>query len=257
MPFQVPPVLPDYSKLVAVLNQSGLQKANPPTYQILLQLIQAVQQSQNAIVGGNVTNISGGGITSVAVDPNGAIIGDGVGIPLACQVDGTTIQIIGDTLVATSGLVAFGVSAVNTFGGSVAGPGGFTVPPNTQLLLVSGVPGFVIVPFRIYVSAHQDDNSANNALWSPTTSCEVVYNTTGFPVIATGSATIFSAAVGTHNQTSINDTVASLVAGATLDAYLNKDVIVRTNNTINCVSTANKFINNVVTTSLAYLLVPG
>lgn len=44
MPFQPPPSLPDLNKLIPVLQNSGIQKDNPPLYQVIWNLIKAVQQ---------------------------------------------------------------------------------------------------------------------------------------------------------------------------------------------------------------------
>jgi|SRR6185295_4839904 len=263
MGFQQPPTLPDYAKLITSLNESTVQKWNPALYQILKNLIQAVQQSQDVIVNNAadvINNFSGGGLTSVAVDPAGAILGDGTpGGPLRVQVDGTTIQILADTLVASAGLTAFGVNFTQVWVNGSIGGGGLTISPNSTIGTISGVPNFVIAPIKIYCSAHQDDNGGvpNNGIATPTSSAELVFNTTGFPVIGTTSANIFFASVGNHNQTSLNEPVAALVAGALLNDYKGKDVIVRTTNTGNVTVTGNTIMNITTTVGVAYLLIPA
>jgi hypothetical protein len=64
MGFQLPPTLPDYSKLNQVLNSSGMQKVNPPVYEILSRLIQAVQQSQDTFISNVITNTVNNNITN-------------------------------------------------------------------------------------------------------------------------------------------------------------------------------------------------
>lgn len=251
MGFQQPPSLPDYSKLLFELNNSGAQKWNPAVYDILKKLIAAVQQSQNVIVGGTATASAFNG---VLVDPNGAILGDGLATPLKCQVDGTTIQIIADTLVATSGLIAFGASSTTLFCNGVAGASGFSVAANTALLTIAPVPGSVIMPIAMYVSVNQNDNGHNDALWSPNAAIDLVYNMTGFPVITTSSVQCLQTIVGSHLQTSINQPVAAMTAGATLDAFLGVGVIARTNNTSTSNSTANKFMHAGCAVAVAYLV---
>jgi len=94
--FQQPPVLPDYQKLKIILTNSGVQKWNPPVYDILSRLIDAVSQSQDVIT--SPAN------TDIIVDPNGAILGDGTTSgPLRVSVDGVTITIVGDQLVGAAG----------------------------------------------------------------------------------------------------------------------------------------------------------
>lgn len=103
MPFQPPPTLPDYSKLVFMLNQSGVQKWNPAVYDILKNLIQAVQQSQDVIAPAVAEAASGGGsgLTFVSVDPLGALSGDGTpSSPLAVIPDGVSITINGSNQLA-------------------------------------------------------------------------------------------------------------------------------------------------------------
>lgn len=51
MSFQVPPTLPDFSKLITSLNASNVQTWNPELHLILKQLIQASGQSQQVITG--------------------------------------------------------------------------------------------------------------------------------------------------------------------------------------------------------------
>ncbi len=58
MGFQVPPTLPDYSKLTFMLNNSGVQKWNPAVYDILKNLIAAVQQSQDTFVSTTIEEIT-------------------------------------------------------------------------------------------------------------------------------------------------------------------------------------------------------
>jgi hypothetical protein len=130
MPFQPSPSLPDYSKLTFMLNSSGVQKWNPAVYDILKNLIAAVQQSQDTIVnnaGDLIQNISSGGGT-VSVDPAGALSGDGsAGSPLAVKVDNTTIQILTDKLsgIAVIQEVTFAISAA---GIAAAGTGVLASP---------------------------------------------------------------------------------------------------------------------------------
>jgi hypothetical protein len=256
MGFQQPPALPDYSKLLTSLNASDVQKWNPPLYNILKLLIQAVGQSQDVITK-NAADVINNFASAVIVDPNGAILGDGTsGSPLKTNPDGTTIQIIANQLVATAGAVIFTSQASTPFFDSVAGASGFTVSPNTTVLTVSAVPGSVIIPLKFYLTSNKNDNGANNALWSPTTSLEAVYNTTGFPVIGNFSSDVFFGSVGTHNQSSLNSSVAVLAATSTLNEFINKSLIIRTNNTINCVSTANKFIENIGRVAVTYVILP-
>ena len=93
MGFQIPPTLPDYSKLVFMLNSSGVQEWNPAVYDILKNLIAAVGQSQDVITT-NITNA-----TLVNVSPTGALNGDGtLANPLAVKVDGITVNIVNDKL---------------------------------------------------------------------------------------------------------------------------------------------------------------
>jgi hypothetical protein len=79
MGFQEPPTLPDYSKLVFMLNNSGVQKWNPAVYDILKNLIAAVQQSQGTLVDSTIAdvvnnNIRNGTIIIPAVGGGGSIM---------------------------------------------------------------------------------------------------------------------------------------------------------------------------------------
>ncbi len=56
MGYQAPPTLPDYSKLIFMLNSSGAQQWNPAVYDILKQLIGAVKQSQD-VISNNISEI--------------------------------------------------------------------------------------------------------------------------------------------------------------------------------------------------------
>lgn len=73
MGFQIPPTLPDYKKLQIILANSGVQSWNPPIFDILSRLIEAVSQSQNAFVGSAINNIVNNSIN------NGNIIIPGPG----------------------------------------------------------------------------------------------------------------------------------------------------------------------------------
>lgn len=70
MGFQPTPQLPDYQKLKMVLTNSGVQKWNPPTYDILSRLIDAVAQSQNVIINTTIPDAS----TTIINNLSGSII---------------------------------------------------------------------------------------------------------------------------------------------------------------------------------------
>lgn len=96
MPFQQPPTLPDYNKLIAVLNSSGMQKVDPPVYEILSRLIQAVKQSQD-VVSQTINN-------NILVNVLTALAGDGSLVnPLRVLVDGVTVTVNGSNQLVASG----------------------------------------------------------------------------------------------------------------------------------------------------------
>ena len=70
MGFQIPPTLPDYSKLVFMLNSSGVQEWNPAVYDILKNLIEAVKQSQG-VINNTVTKITSAPIPVSCCDAAG------------------------------------------------------------------------------------------------------------------------------------------------------------------------------------------
>lgn len=132
MAFQQPASLPDYSKLVSTLATSGVQKWNPALYDILKQLIGAVQQSQD-VISTNLDNVEG--FTGVSVDAAGALSGDGtIASPLAVKVDGATITIVGDQLVAASaGGMTVSISSKMTIS-------------NAQIAAGASIPNLVAAP---------------------------------------------------------------------------------------------------------------
>ena len=145
MGYQVSPTLPDYSKLVFMLNNAGVQKWNPAVYDVLKNLIEAVQQSQDVVVNSVIPGAAGNALSTVSVNPAGALSGNGtISSPLAAIVDGTTIQINGsDQLTAIlpyTPLVKrteFTHTTLNAWGG-------------VEQTLVPGIGGSVLVP--LYVS---------------------------------------------------------------------------------------------------------
>lgn len=96
-------LLTDLRRIVALLNKvEGSQKTTDTTVSRVVQAIEqaaAEQGGGGGIVPGPPPPI--GPFPSVIVDPNGAILGDGTALnPLRCSVDGVTIQIVGNQLVA-------------------------------------------------------------------------------------------------------------------------------------------------------------
>ncbi len=189
MSFQIPPTLPDYSKLTFMLNSSGVQKWNPDVYNILKNLIFAVQQSQT-VVSDSITAISGGS-TGVLVDPAGAILGDGAATPLKSNVDNTTVQIIANQLTALGTLksVTTTLNHAQILAWSVATQ--FTAVPaagaNTIVIPVLAVIHCVNAAFEF---------SANNV-------CKFVYSA------AAGSGTVGSVNVMFGGQTAQMSSVAA------------------------------------------------
>lgn len=179
MGFQQPPSLPDYSKLTFMLNNSGVQKWNPAVYDILKQLIYAVQQSQNVITN-DIAN-SSGGLTSVSVDAAGALSGDGTpGSPLAVKVDGTTIAINGSDQLAV--LSAFPLITKEIIF-SDATVKSWTTTPQT---LVTGVAKTLLIPIALFNYA--------NIIGASNNSINANYFYTGVAVSAFPLATVITGA---------------------------------------------------------------
>lgn len=246
MSFQEPPSLPDYSKLTFELNTSGVQKWNPDLYNILKNLIAAVQQSQATLVNTTIPNAA-----SLIVDPNGAILGDGTATnPLRASVDTTTISIVGDQLVATATPVMFELSGATPL---FNGVGALTLNPHTVFGTIAGIAGKVIVPISLYVTSNQNDAGHNDAIWGATTGCEVLY--TALPqIVMTSSANLFFNIVGTTVKSSIDLMANVLFQGALFAAYEGLTVDIRTNNVAIVNSTAGKFISNSGRFRLLYAL---
>lgn len=93
MGFEASPVLPDYSKLIFKLNSGGIQQWNPPVYEVLKALIEAVQQSQQVFQSTIIPAALPAAFSGVTVqDP---ISGDGFATPLGAKYDNTTIGLNG------------------------------------------------------------------------------------------------------------------------------------------------------------------
>lgn len=186
MAFQQPASLPDYSKLVGTLNTSGVQKWNPALYDILKQLIGAVQQSQD-VISTNLDTLSNNpsSLTSVSVDAAGALSGDGtVASPLAVKVDGATITIVGDQLVASAPSSPL-LSIVANFPGGT----GFVGSTGTT---ISAIPGKVIVPLAYVLTS--------SITATPAVGCTVQlrYKGTGITIL---TSTIYPNTFGDFIQT--------------------------------------------------------
>ena len=115
MGYQTPPTLPDYSKLVFMLNSSGVQEWNPAVYDILKNLIEAVKQSQG-VINNTVTKITSAPIPVSCCD--------------AAGLDPTTpggLQL--SRLYSVSGKFSLPTTAFNT-------------------TVVNGYPGYLIMPLK-------------------------------------------------------------------------------------------------------------
>lgn len=149
MAFTELPTLPDYKKLKAILNQSGVQRSNPEIFDIIGKLIDAVGKSQSVF---NSTIIPASGLSSLLINPAGAIGGDGKSIGLKVNVDGSTVTINGsDQLVASVTGVQLFAAVINNFHLSSTGDN-----LTAQQFLANAIPavaGKVIIPFIGYLAA--------------------------------------------------------------------------------------------------------
>lgn len=180
MGFRAPAVLPDYQKLKVLLANSGVQKWNPPTYDILSQLIDAVSQSQDVITATPSVGLS-------AVSVNGALSGDGSsGSPLAVKVDASTINITGDVLVANIPVVDYHTVAFSITAGQMQ------TLNSAPVTILTGVANKRIVP--IYVATHTQQNVqyTNNVI------CSLRYSGR-IADITTGGTLVIGTTPGTHD----------------------------------------------------------
>jgi hypothetical protein len=176
MGFTPPPTLPDYQKLKVILANSGVQKWNPPTYDILSRLIDAVSQSQDVMVSS---------APGFFVDPLGALNGDGTkSKPLSVNVDGTTISINGsDQLTASGSSPVLSTSiTLNTA----------ALQANVNVLMLAAIPNKIIWPIAVH---SQVSNAAGS--FNFTTSGTLAYgaisgtNITGaFPLTVSRASTL-------------------------------------------------------------------
>jgi len=152
MGFQQPPTLPDYSKLIAQLNSSGMQKVNPPIYEILSRLIQAVGQSQDVIVNNIVVNVKD------------ALEGDGTKAhPLNVLVDGVTIDINASNQLETIG---GGGTTLNVVLKALTEPQLLNMKTNPVTLLTAQGVGVRTIPIACLTHVNMTQNAAKNILYS-------------------------------------------------------------------------------------------
>jgi hypothetical protein len=207
MGFQVPPTLPDYSKLTFLLNNTGVQKWNPAVYDILKNLIEAVQQSQNVITDDitNIENIVNNLGTPLTVDPAGALNSP----VLKVRVDGTSIIINGSNNL--EGLIH--VASVSLTQGELNGLS------TTPKLAITGISNKVIFPIAVQWSATQV--SAFNLARS----AQLIYNVGGAAaLIASWPSSLNSIGAFTSNAG-----IAGTAALKTPDAALSASVYIKGN----------------------------
>lgn len=141
---------------------------------------------------------------TVSVDPAGAITGDGSSsTPLAVAVDGSTVSIVGNKLVATAG----GAGITQLTGGVVAGPGVGSVV--ATVVSVAGASGLLVTAQtpRAHAASHASGGS------DPVT----VTTLAGFP----GGTTTFLRADGTF-------AAAGSASHALLDGSVDSDTVAYT-----------------------------
>ncbi len=223
MGFQLPPTLPDYNKLTAQLNSSGFQKVNPPVYEILSRLIQAVSQSQD-VISTNIADIP----SSVIVSPTGALSGDGTsGSPLAVKVDGVTVTINGsDQLVAGGTPLIFRRQLILTDGQLNAC--GASANKTIQIIPAGGA-NTVIIPFHVTVQMTQ---VANAFLLGQTV--QFTYSSAAGSLVVSGAVALFgtlTANITNNGGAAVNRITLLDGGGGTWDqttaanAITNKDVL--------------------------------
>jgi hypothetical protein len=227
MGFQLPPTLPDYSKLIAQLNSSGMQKVNPPIYEILTRLIQAVSQSQEVITT-NITN-NPPAADGVIVSPTGALDGDGTsGSPLAVRPDNVTVTINGSNqLVASASpqvfkaTISLSQAQLNAWGASAN---------KTLLMIPSAGLNTLIVPFDVTVQMTQ---VASAFLLGQTV--QFIYSAAAGSLVASGANPLFgslTAGITSNAGTATNRITLLESSGTTTfnqttaaNAIVNKDVL--------------------------------
>lgn len=152
MGFQQPPTLPDYSKLIQVLNSSGLQLVNPPTYEIISRLIEAVKQSQDVIV------------NNTKVFVRDALEGDGTKAhPLNVLVDGTTIDINASNQLETIG---GGGTTLNSVLRALTETELLNMKTSPVTLLAAQGVGKRAIPIACLTHVDMTQNAAKNILFS-------------------------------------------------------------------------------------------
>lgn len=167
MGFKIPPTLPDYSKLNQVLNSSGMQKVNPPVYEILSRLIQAVQQSQDVIINTSIEEIVNNILSTNPITPSGApILSIDYNIDITAGSTFNTVPVL--ILPNTAGVAHIPIALFNrtqqtrSFASNVTGTLQYSSIPGTPITagitliqggLFPGPPGVIFFANGIGVSA--------------------------------------------------------------------------------------------------------
>lgn len=167
MGFQIPPTLPDYKKLQIILANSGVQSWNPPIFDILSRIIEAVGQSQSTLVGTTIENIVNNVLSTNPITPSGApILNITYNIDITAGSTFNTIPVV--ILPATIGKAHIPIALFNrtqqtrSFAGNVTGTLEYTSIPGTPITagitliqggLFPGPPGVIFFANGIGVSA--------------------------------------------------------------------------------------------------------
>lgn len=202
MGFQLPPTAPDFTKLLNTLNNSGVQKWNPPIYEILKTFITTAQQSQQYITN-NATPFS------LVTSPTGALNGDGTTAnPLAVKVDGSTISING-----SNQLVSLG-AGISIFSATLS----LTIAQVQSLdtvfvQIVPGIANKIIWPLAVKSTVVMSGATG----YAFTTSATLVYNTTGTTAVTGAFPVAFATGAG-------NGTWDGLAPGITTTSFIRSGV---------------------------------